>query len=163
MSVLADGARRGILLTAKRGTSAANNVINEMHAGDEIRVTWRVADWRKTMDVIGGAPLLVQDGHKVASDACDWYFCDRNPRAGVGIKADGSVLLIAVDGRSSSSKGVTPEGFAALFLNHNARFAVNLKNITGTEYATRGFGGVSAIPARPFEILGRIDVRVGSR
>jgi iron complex outermembrane recepter protein len=44
-----------------------------------------------------------------------------------------------------------------------ARFAVNFKNITGTEYVTRGFGGVSAIPARPFEVLGRIDVRIGSR
>ena len=44
-----------------------------------------------------------------------------------------------------------------------ARFAVNLKNLTGTEYATRGFGGVSAIPARPFEVLGRIDLRLGSR
>jgi hypothetical protein len=44
-----------------------------------------------------------------------------------------------------------------------ARFAVNFKNVTGTEYATRGFGGVSAIPGRPFEVLGRIDLRVGSR
>jgi outer membrane receptor protein involved in Fe transport len=44
-----------------------------------------------------------------------------------------------------------------------ARFALNFKNLTGTEYETRGFGGVSAIPARPFEVLGRIDLRVGSR
>ena len=52
---------------------------------------------------------------------------------------------------------------AASYKRGRARFAVNLKNITGTEYATRGFGGVSAIPARPFEVLGRIDVRLGSR
>ena len=43
------------------------------------------------------------------------------------------------------------------------RFAVNFKNLTGTEYATRGFGGVSAIPGRPFEVLGRIDVGFGTR
>jgi iron complex outermembrane recepter protein len=44
------------------------------------------------------------------------------------------------------------------------RFAVNLKNLTGTEYETRGgFGGVSAVPGRPFEILGRIDVGFGTR
>ena len=43
------------------------------------------------------------------------------------------------------------------------RFAVNVKNITGTEYATRGFGGASAIPGRPFEILGRIDLGFGTR
>lgn len=44
-----------------------------------------------------------------------------------------------------------------------ARFAVNLKNLTGAQYETRGFGGVSAIPARPFEVLGRVDLRIGSR
>jgi TonB-dependent siderophore receptor len=43
------------------------------------------------------------------------------------------------------------------------RFAVNFKNITGTEYETRGFGGASAIPGRPFEALGRIDVGFGIR
>jgi TonB-dependent siderophore receptor len=43
------------------------------------------------------------------------------------------------------------------------RFALNLKNVTGAEYATRGFGGVSAIPGRPFELLGRVDVLLGAR
>jgi hypothetical protein len=133
----------GMLLTAKRGTSAANNVINRMRPGDEVTLTWRVADWRKTMDVLGGAPLLVQDGHKVASDNCDWYFCDRNPRSGVGIKADGTVLLIVVDGRSSSSKGVTPEGFASIFLGLNARFAVNLDGGGGATMWVRGRGVVN--------------------
>ena len=31
------------------------------------------------------------------------------------------------------------------------RLRLNLRNLTGTEYETRGFGSVSAIPARPFE------------
>jgi TonB-dependent siderophore receptor len=43
------------------------------------------------------------------------------------------------------------------------RAAVNLKNLTGTEYETRGFGSVSAIPARPFEVLGRIELLFGGR
>ena len=52
---------------------------------------------------------------------------------------------------------------AASYKRGRARFAVNLKNLTSTEDATRGFGGVSAIPARPLGVLGRIDVRLGSR
>jgi iron complex outermembrane receptor protein len=44
-----------------------------------------------------------------------------------------------------------------------ARFSMNFKNLTGTEYETRGFGAVSAIPARPFEIVCRVEFRVGSR
>lgn len=133
----------GVLLTARRGTSASNNVINDMSGGDQVRLTWRVADWRKTMDVIGGAPLLVQNGRKVADDGCDWYFCDRNPRSGVGVKADGTVLLITVDGRSGSSKGVTPEGFAQIFLDHGARYAVNLDGGGGATMWVRGRGIVN--------------------
>jgi TonB-dependent siderophore receptor len=43
------------------------------------------------------------------------------------------------------------------------RAAVNLRNLTGEEYATRGFGGGSAIPGRPFEVHGRVQVLLGSR
>lgn len=52
---------------------------------------------------------------------------------------------------------------AAWYRAGRARFAVNVKNLTGTEYATRGFGGVSAIPGRPREVLGRIDLHLGAR
>jgi TonB-dependent siderophore receptor len=53
---------------------------------------------------------------------------------------------------------------AALSYTHpRGRFSLHARNITGTEYATRGFGGVSAIPARPFELLARLELRLGSR
>jgi iron complex outermembrane receptor protein len=38
-----------------------------------------------------------------------------------------------------------------------------LRNITDTEYATRGFGSVSAIPARPFEARVRLELGFGER
>jgi outer membrane receptor protein involved in Fe transport len=62
----------------------------------------------------------------------------------------------------------TIDGYAVVdaavsYRRGRARFAVNVKNLTGSEYETRGFGGVSAIPARPFEVLARIDLRVGER
>ncbi|HSB60600.1 MAG TPA: TonB-dependent receptor, partial [Vicinamibacteria bacterium] len=41
--------------------------------------------------------------------------------------------------------------------------SLNLKNLTGAEYATRGFGAASAIPGRPLEVLGRVEVLLGSR
>ena len=43
------------------------------------------------------------------------------------------------------------------------RASVNLKNIADQEYETRGFGAASAIPGRPFEVLGRVEVLLGSR
>ena len=52
---------------------------------------------------------------------------------------------------------------AVSYSNSHGRLSLHARNITGTEYATRGFGGVSAIPARPFELLARLDLRLGSR
>ncbi|HET7291078.1 MAG TPA: TonB-dependent receptor, partial [Vicinamibacteria bacterium] len=43
------------------------------------------------------------------------------------------------------------------------RFGMTFKNITGAEYETRGFGSASAIPARPFELVCRVEFSVGSR
>ena len=43
------------------------------------------------------------------------------------------------------------------------RASVNLKNIADQEYETRGFGAASAIPGRPFEVLGRVEVLLGAR
>jgi TonB-dependent siderophore receptor len=52
---------------------------------------------------------------------------------------------------------------AASYRVGRARFSLNFKNLTGTEYETRGFGAAAAVPARPFEVLGRIELAVGGR
>jgi iron complex outermembrane recepter protein len=43
------------------------------------------------------------------------------------------------------------------------RIRLNLRNLTGAEYETRGFGSSSAIPARPFEVHARAEVGFGRR
>ena len=43
------------------------------------------------------------------------------------------------------------------------RFRLHLKNLSGAEYETRGFGSVSAIPARPFEVHARAEIGFGRR
>ena len=40
--------------------------------------------------------------------------------------------------------------------------SVHFKNITDTDYETRGFGSSSVIPASPFAVYGRIEIGVGS-
>jgi iron complex outermembrane receptor protein len=52
---------------------------------------------------------------------------------------------------------------AASYRVGRTRFSLNFKNLTGAEYETRGFGAAAAVPARPFEVLGRIEVAVGGR
>jgi iron complex outermembrane receptor protein len=43
------------------------------------------------------------------------------------------------------------------------RLRAHLRNLTGTEYSTRGFGAASAIPARPFEASLRAELGFGRR
>jgi TonB-dependent siderophore receptor len=52
---------------------------------------------------------------------------------------------------------------AVYYTRDRARFAVHFRNITGTEYATRGFGSDSAIPGRPFEVMARVELGFGAR
>jgi outer membrane receptor protein involved in Fe transport len=84
---------------------------------------------------------------------------------GFGVSLGGRALsdqLISEDNRfriagyATLDAGVSYEAEAM-------RFSMNLKNLTGTEYATRGFGSISAIPARPFEFVCRVEFSVGSR
>jgi TonB-dependent siderophore receptor len=51
---------------------------------------------------------------------------------------------------------------AALFWDRGAqRFSLNLKNLTGEEYETRGFGATSVIPAPGFSVSGGYTYRMG--
>ncbi|HUG52488.1 MAG TPA: TonB-dependent siderophore receptor [Vicinamibacteria bacterium] len=86
-------------------------------------------------------------------------------RGGLGLAAGLRALSEQFAGEDNRYRvpGYATLDAAAWYDTGRARFGVNLKNLTGTEYVTRGFGGVSAIPARPFEVLGRIDVRLGAR
>jgi len=44
----------------------------------------------------------------------------------------------------------------------NWRFSLNLKNLTDTEYETRGFGSSAVIPANPFAAYASVRVSLGS-
>ncbi len=61
-----------------------------------------------------------------------------------------------IDGYATLDAGVFYE-------SKPARFSMSLKNLTGTQFESRGFGSVSAIPARPFELVCRVEFSVGSR
>jgi len=53
---------------------------------------------------------------------------------------------------------------AAIFYSRErARLGLHFRNLTGTDYATRGYGSDSAIPGRPFEMLARVELGFGKR
>jgi exopolysaccharide biosynthesis protein len=89
------------------------------------------SDWQNVTQAISGGPWLVQNG-KPAMDASLEGFTDtslvdhRNPRTAAGIMADGSLLLVTIDGRKTDSVGVTLTQLASIMAQLGAVQAMNL-------------------------------------
>lgn len=99
-----------------------------------------VADEAET--VVGGGPLLLEKGKvKVRSEeeniAAD-IARGRAPRTALGIKRDGSLLLLVVDGRSSLSSGMTLQETAQYLLRLGAYDAVNFDGGGSSEMIIKG-------------------------
>jgi TonB-dependent siderophore receptor len=73
-----------------------------------------------------------------------------------------SEQFVAADNRNAID-GYAVADAAVFYVRGRSRVAVHVRNLTSTEYATRGFGSDSAIPGRPFEILGRVELGFGRR
>jgi hypothetical protein len=101
--------RDGAVLVA-RG-SAANRLAAESALGAPMIVKLVLRpQWGGVVDAIGGGPLIVRDGQPVFSALEDFspsQIDPRNPRTAVGQLADGRIVMVAVDGRSKYSLGVT--------------------------------------------------------
>ncbi|HSK15781.1 MAG TPA: phosphodiester glycosidase family protein [Gaiellaceae bacterium] len=80
-------------------------------------------------DLIGGGPELVRDGKPLHSTD-EWFTLDhlgsRHPRTAVGQLADGRVLLVVADGRSTRSAGLTIGALARILVDLGAVRAISL-------------------------------------
>jgi len=79
---------------------------------------------------IGAGPVLLKEGEVHVSSDQEVFFGTSipsvHPRTAVGLKADGSVILMVVDGRQSDSRGVYLEELALLMREAGAVEAMNL-------------------------------------
>ncbi len=83
--------------------------------------------------LVGGWPRLVKDGiNLVKSDSTIEGVFNRfskveHPRTGIGIAKDSStVVLITVDGRQETSRGMSLDDFADLMIEHGVYQGLNL-------------------------------------
>jgi hypothetical protein len=82
--------------------------------------------------------MLLQAGHVVAPTGCG-YLCERQPRTGVGITADGKLLIVTVDGRQPGwSLGYTLVQFANEMRREGAVSALNLDGGGSTTMVVKG-------------------------
>ncbi len=136
----------GSVVLSSQLTGPGSATLRRLHAGNTVRLRW-TSGFAGVIDSIGGAPTLVRDGRSVAP-ACTTYLCRRQPRTMVGVRADGTILLVVVDGRSQASVGMTLVQAARLMLDLGARSAVNLDGGGGADMWTSARGIVNN-PADP--------------
>lgn len=116
----------GDVVTAPLGGTFAP-LLQDLSPGDTVTVSWSVG-WPGVLDTVGGNPTLMESGTIMAGnvDGTD-AFSRRNPRTAVGYRADGTILLVTIDGRESDgSAGMTLRELAELFRRLGATDALNL-------------------------------------
>lgn len=97
----------------------------KFNVGDEIKVSLSVTPSLENIKTaFGGGTLLIKDGKKTE---ITHNVTGNNPRSVIGTNEDGTVIyFITVDGRQSSSKGVSLETLADICLEMGAVNAINL-------------------------------------
>lgn len=114
------------------GQGAKGDYLNQLKPGQKVTISVETSglDWSKLTNVIGGGPMLVQNGHAYV----DWqdedfkpdFAKNRNPRSAVGRTKDGDLWFVAVDGRQAGSVGASLDELAAIMLKLGCTDAINL-------------------------------------
>ncbi|MGH2808223.1 MAG: phosphodiester glycosidase family protein [Actinomycetota bacterium] len=130
--------RGGVVVTAPWGSANGALMQASLLEGETVTYGWSL---RRVgiMDTIGGNPTLLENGRYSIGECSSSYFCGRNPRTGVGVTANGTVLLVTVDGRRPGySRGMTLREFADLFRYLGATDALNLDGGGSTTMVVNG-------------------------
>ena len=127
----------GYVVSAGRATLSGVVLEDTLVEGEVVTFGWAF-NRPGVVDTIGGNPNLLSRGRITVGGCTGSYFCDRNPRTGIGITPDRKILMVTVDGRSRSSVGMTLRGFAQLFQYLGASSAMNMDGGGSTTMVVRG-------------------------
>ncbi|TNF32075.1 MAG: hypothetical protein EP329_11250, partial [Deltaproteobacteria bacterium] len=95
-------------------------------------------------DIVSGFAQIVRDGTAISTYDCSGHFCARHPRTAVGMSEDRHTLyLMVIDGRSTSSIGVTLAELATQMKSIGAYDAVNLDGGGSSAMWVSGVGVVN--------------------
>lgn len=120
------------------GRESGADRLRDLVPGDRVAIDYRLDSGTAPpfTFAVGGFPILLGGAPLAGLDAATLA-----PRTSAGAGADGrTVYLVAVDGRSASSAGMTLSELAGLMRSFGATDAVNLDGGGSTELATRPSG-----------------------
>ena len=138
--------------------SGALRLVGDSPVGSIVTVRYTLNPaWDGIGSALGGGPVLVKDGRPVfrANESFTTaQIAPRDPRSAVGQRADGKILLVAVDGRQPGySAGVTNFELALAMLQLGA---VSASALDGGGSTTMAFDG--QLLSRPSEKTGERPV-----
>ncbi|MBD0378810.1 phosphodiester glycosidase family protein [Paenibacillus sedimenti] len=128
----------GKVVLSASGT--ARSLLNGLQIGDELTASFELESaWRDVRTVIGGSELLVKDGEVQPNGDTAVH-----PRSAIGTKADGSVVMIEVDGRAPGfSEGVQLQELGQMMKNLGVVQALNLDGGGSSTVIVRSPGDTS--------------------
>ncbi|WP_179152009.1 phosphodiester glycosidase family protein [Oceanobacillus senegalensis] len=122
----------GQLVLSGHGTS--RGILDSLSPGDQITIETKTqAPFENVEEAIGGKQIVVKNGEAVV-------FSDSSvhPRTAVGIKEDGTVILMVIDGRQSGfSEGVSLTDLGRMMKDQGAVTAINLDGGGSSTFAAR--------------------------
>jgi hypothetical protein len=151
-TVIATGAGGGMTIGAGHAVvtgvgSSGRGVARELLLGQRVALSTGLPNLPAgALDAIGGGPLLVRDGQAVHASGegfSDSQLYGRTSRSAVGQTADGTMLLVTLEGPQQGSPGMTVAEQADLLASLGARTAIGMD---GGGSAQLAVGGDLVIP-----------------
>ena len=94
---------------------------------------------------VSGRPRLVENG--TPSPVTEAFAGVRHPRTALGLRPDGTLVILVVDGRRPGALGMTGPELSAVFLKEGVRDAINLDGGGSTTLFIANEGGVQNRPS----------------
>lgn len=117
---------KGMIVLSGDGT-AKTFLVNHFREGDEVKISLGFNEpWNDVVEAVGGNLILVESGILAKLSESDFNNAIA-PRTAVGIKEDGSIFFLVIDGRTPGySEGVNIHELAEIMLDMGAVQAINL-------------------------------------
>jgi exopolysaccharide biosynthesis protein len=130
----------GVVLSAH---GAAARLIACLKVGDSVKINQTLGPvWDKTQHALGAGPMLVRNNSVFLTTKVEDFGSDvaggRAPRTAIGLKADGNMMLVVVDGRQENSIGMTLLELALFMQELGAQDAMNLDGGGSSEMVING-------------------------
>lgn len=117
----------GCMVLTVTDSSSAYSRFSGYKLGDELLLSVSCTEeWKDVVTAIGGGDIILENGVMPDGIIDEGHEKNSNPRTAIGIRSDGSVVIYAVDGRSSSSRGLTESELSTVMSELGCITALNL-------------------------------------